>query len=65
MKLNTVPVLVHQESEETAFKFFSSFKPFENFQPLVTNMLRVSDRSGQEFYKYFDLNPSTWKCMCV
>jgi len=58
IQMNTVPVLVHQESPDCANEFFSS-NLFQAYQPLVKNLLRVSDTEGHAFYNKFHLGRVT------
>jgi hypothetical protein len=59
LQLNTIPVFVHQESEECANEYFSNLGAFEPYQPLVRNMLRVSDPEGNLFYRKFNLEKAS------
>jgi hypothetical protein len=58
LQLNTVPVLVHQETQECAEDFLTH-PIFKNYQPLVKNLLRVSDPQGNFLYKKFNLGKVT------
>jgi NMD protein affecting ribosome stability and mRNA decay len=55
IQLNTIPVFIHQETEEYAMDYFANHEPFKKFQPIVSQFLRVSDPSGRELYSQFNL----------
>jgi hypothetical protein len=59
--MNTIPVFIHQESEQEGNVYFSSFKPFAAYQPFVQNVFRVSDPTGNELYKKMGLGKTTLK----
>jgi len=61
LQLNTIPVLIHQESKENAEKFFETHKGFATHQPIVSQMLRVQDPKGNETYGKFDLGLASFR----
>ena len=56
IQMNTIPVLVHQESVESGMRYFTEFKVFEPYQPLVQNLFRVSASALTDIKLYKLLN---------
>src|SRR3712207_5750559 len=65
LQMNTLPILVHQESEEEGTEYFSTYAPFSDYQPFVQNLLRVADPSGSELYQKMGLGRATLKKLTI
>ena len=52
LQMNTIPVLIHQETIENGNKYFSEMKFFEQYQPIVSNLWRVSNAALDDVQLY-------------